>query len=414
MPRLKLLTVARIAAADFAADQRSRYYLVESGHRDAVAGFAVFVSTRSKTYGVRTAVGSPTGSARFHRIGRVDLVPLADARQRARELLTRLHGGGAAVPTGRQSLAELRERYFADVVDAVDRGAGGHRLKPRTREEYDRLWQRYILPMLGERTSLSLITAARLWDLRREIAAHPTTANRVLQQIAAGLAHACRLGWLVDNPATGVERYTEAPSREAWTPDTYRRIGAALRHARSATALSPVMLAGLELVILHGARPSELISARRDWLDLEARVLRLPSAKGDRPGRRRLGRTLYLVDRGLEIIRRVLLPIPSPWLLPSPRNPQQPINRLSDAWRQVADLAGVSLTLRSSRAGWRTELERAGVPLPAIHRLGDWRGAGDRIAEGTYYRPTADHLAAAAEQGADHLRQLLDPDLSAN
>lgn len=391
--RHKLLTLPIVIRAPLHGALGWSEYLIETGpHPDAVFGFVVRVIVKSKVYGVRHR-------RRFHAIGRTDIISLDDARARARELLRALRGGAATHGPGIRTVADLWTRYRLDRVDAMEPALGRHRLADRTRAEYARLWDAHLLPRLGK-TLLRDLTPDLVWDLRRDLADRPVAANRAMQQLAAACNHGVELGWLEGNPAAKVETYEEVASGEVWTPETYRLIGKALRRCWRDGRRSPELLAGIELVILHGARPAEIVKARREWLDLKIPAIVHPIAKGDRRGRRQ-GRTIYLSPRGVELIRRVLLPIKSPWLIPSPVDPTKHAHRFQEAWKLVRKMAGVKVTLRSARSGWRTAGEAAGLPRAAIFRLGDWRG--EKMGDDTYYRPTPENLAAAAATLTEHL-----------
>lgn len=435
MPKIKLsrTTIDRAAFAGADGAPRSSYYLFDT----ALPGFAVRISRGTKSYVVRREPFRPLV------LGNAAVLPLDEARALARavlsvmpapdlhrwhpevavDLLGRLQLRGSvnaldvltALGTGPSrpyTVEQLFERYMADRVDAPDPQLGRPRLKERTRLEYRRIWTANLLPRLRRDTLVSDLTPENLWDLKHAMQDRPVAFNRALQQLQAALRHAGPvtdggLGWIAANPAAGIHPYTEEPSTQTWTPDTYRRLGDAIRRAWRKAPVPTVMLAAIELVLLHGCRPGEILKARRTWLDLEIPWIHAPEAKGDRPGRRRLGRTIYLSPRGVELIQTHLLPIESPWLVPSPIDPQKHVFRLSDAWSLLRESAGVDVDLRSARSGWRTHAEIAGIPRAAIYRLGDWRGT--KIADETYFRPTRAALLTCSAQAARQVEELMQP-----
>src|ERR1700730_3234154 len=278
MPRVPLLTRSLLSKLEppKGSGPGASYYLLEGGGRGAVAGFGVRVQRRSASYVVRFRA-SP------HLLGRIDRLSLEDARELGRAKLLELarEREQPSLAGRRKTIAELAELHLEEL------GSGSGR--PATVAGYRLLWRVYLLPRVG-RLRLGEVTPEVVLRLKRDLRATPVSANRAIQQLSAALSLAVRLKWISDNPADRrvVERYPERPRTRALSSEEYQRLGAALREAEAQALLPPRTAAAVRLLLLTGARPSEILGAELAWLRLDGHPrIELPHAKSDRPSRRR-------------------------------------------------------------------------------------------------------------------------------
>lgn len=114
--------------------------------------------------------------------------------------------------------------------------------------------------------------------------ATPYLANRVLAVLQKLMNWAEHQGYRPQqsNPCRGVGKYREEARRRYLTPEEMKRLGAALRVAERWQAMSPIAVTAIRLLLLTGARVSEILSLR--WRDVDPRraELRLPDSKTGR------------------------------------------------------------------------------------------------------------------------------------
>ena len=135
--------------------------------------------------------------------------------------------------------------------------------------------------------------------------ATPTQANRALAALSTLFNWAIRGGYRPDrqNPCVGIEKFKEEPRKRYLSERVLAALGAALREAETVgvpwdvdetvptakhlpkreeqrrTLIDPFAAAAIRLFILTGARLSEILTLKWEYVDLDAGVLRLPDSK---------------------------------------------------------------------------------------------------------------------------------------
>ena len=399
----------------------SPYYIRETGNRGAVKGFMVRVMRTERRYGVRFR-------GAWYPIQRCDLMKPEDAREKARALLLSLIGDKSMTSDGAggrrkrfRKVAELAETYLREVVD--------EECKPRTREEYRRLWRNHLLPYfdsevglkLGEMSVAQAVSTELGLRLRRHIrdtaaarsgkaeAAGHATSNRAMQQLSAAFGFAVNMKWIAENPFSQevLLRLEEEPDSYSLSAEDYAGLGRGLRAAIQHRVLPWRTIVALILLLMTSARPSEVLGARLEWVKRVPPRIDLPTAKGDRRrSRKRKGKTLWLTPWLLTLIDSVKRPEGCPWVIPGD-DPAQPFKDLEKAWNRVCKLGGVDprATPKSARHGFRSAGPEVGVPPELMQQM---LGHADlRMTNEVYLHVRDQALASSAEQMVEHLHGLL-------
>lgn len=193
--------------------------------------------------------------------------------------------------------------------------------KPRTIEEYRRLWRLHVLPALG-RKRVADVAESDVRTLHRSLRAKSVTANRVLTRLHTffGWAESSQGGKLRprhSNPTLDVVPYKEQARERYLTSDEMRSLGDALslaetiglppapkRQKKPATGptakhrpknagtplpANPYAVAVIRFLLLSGFRESEALSLQWSAIDLESGRATLADTKTGRSNRQ-LGR----------------------------------------------------------------------------------------------------------------------------
>ncbi len=231
-----------------------------TSYRDAVApGLELRVSPSSaRTYAVVYKRGG--------RQARVTLGPasgrsLKEAREEARRIRAEAalgHDPARAIAERRHAperltLAQVGERFMKEM-------ARGHRLRPRTEGEYQRLLDREILPALGERPAGD-VTRREVRETVRAIESRaPIVANRTFALIRRLYAWAVSEDLVVGSPCVGMSRPApEEPTDRVLSAEELRGLQLALDEFDSASAdvIRLLLLTGVRLGMVLGARRGE-------------------------------------------------------------------------------------------------------------------------------------------------------------
>jgi integrase len=253
------------------------------------------------------------------------------ARKEAARLLTLVGAGLDPMATKMAArtaptVRDLAERFLREHVEA--------KKKPKTQEEYRRLVDKNILPVLGSR-AITAVTAADVGALHHRFRRTPTTANRAIAVLSKAMTLAERWGLRLGgtNPCRGLERYNETKRRRYLSPDELARIGRALADAERDGTLSIFAIAAIKLIVLTGARRHEILSLRWEHVDLDAGELRLPDSKTG-------AKTLYLAPAAIEVLRALPHVAGNPHVIVGRRAGAHLVN-LKDPWQTIRAAAKV-------------------------------------------------------------------------
>lgn len=192
------------------------------------------------------------------------------------------------------------------------------------------------------------------------------------------------------NPVRNVprRRFNNARERFLSTTDAQRLLMAL--DASDSPQLKPIVA----LLLLTGARKTELLTARRENVDIDRRAWFIPTTKTGKP------RHVPLSQAAVDIIEKLPMFTDCPWLLPNP-NTLKPYVTLKRAWdtaRVAAGLPGLRIhDLRHSAASF---MINAGVDLFAVGRV---LGHTDHKSTMRYSHLANDTLMKAVEAGAAKL-----------
>ena len=228
-----------------------------------------------------------SGIQRKPKIGDYGSISLSQARKVAGEMLTEV---GAGRDPGQTRIDAKNE---ANLTDLWDEYWKRHGKKKKSADEDERLWKKNLAPLAKKR--LSEIDYSEVADLHEDLTENNggTTANRTLALLSTMFNFALApLEWTDKNPCKGVARNKETKRKRYMAASEAARIAAVLH---SKIELFPAGVAFIYLLILTGARKSEIANAKWDQLhgnkliltdhktdqDGEARVIQLPQAAVD-------------------------------------------------------------------------------------------------------------------------------------
>lgn len=370
-----------------------------------VAGFGLRVRAGgTKVYVLKYGTGR-RGLARRVTIGRHGAPWTPDtAREEARRLIGLVSSGkdpasARAQAKGIPLLEEFSERYLRE-------HAVPHK-KPASVGEDRANLRRAILPALGK-LRLDTITRADIVRFHLSRKDTPTNANRCLALLSHMFATSEKWALRPDgsNPCRHVERFPENKRKRFLKPDEMARLGKALAQAKApadGTAESPMALAALRLLILTGARLSEILTLRWEHVDLERGVLHLPDSKtGDRP--------VFLNAPAQDVLKKLPRIEGNPHVIPGKiAGTHLTIGGIEHCWWRVRERAQLNdVRIHDLRHSFASVAVAGGTSLPIIGAL-----LGHSKAETTqrYAHVSNDPLKSAAETVGASIAAALDGDL---
>jgi integrase len=338
------------------------------------------------------------GPVRRLTLGRWPAVGVAEARTLAREaLLTAAKGQDPALIKREQQQAG--DRFEEVTAEFVERRCRLRQL--RTAREIEAAIGKYLLPAWSGRR-VGTITRHDVLKVVDAIAdrGHGRQANKVLGLVKQLFAWAAQRGLVERDPAAGVAKPAREVSRDRVLDD--RELAAVWEAAgEMGWPWSPFV----RLLVLLGQRRNEVAGMRRQDLDLEARLWRMPGelTKMGRP------RELPLPGAAVELLAALPRVEDSPLVFPANRSGSpRPISGYSKMKRRLDQLSGVTdWRLHDLRRSFATGWQRMGVRLEVTEAaLGHVSGSRAGVV-GVYQRHEfLPEQRVALERWAEHVARL--------
>jgi integrase len=239
-----------------------------------VAGFGARITSG----GARSLVLNYMCAGRERRmtIGQFPTWSTTAGREQARALRRKIDSGIDPMDEREaQDTSALALRQAPTMLDLFNRYDAEHlpRKSPRAAADDRSMWRNSILPSIGA-MKVAAVVHADIDSLHAEIGkTRPIRANRVIEVVRKAFNMAIRWGWRPDNPASGVNRNQE-PKRSRYLSS------AELIRLSEALATHPERMSAnaIRLLMLTGARRTEVLAARWDMFNLEFGVWVKPSS----------------------------------------------------------------------------------------------------------------------------------------
>jgi integrase len=349
-----------------------------------VRGFGIRCrASGAKYYILKMRVG---GRQRWLTIGRhgSPWTPESARREALRLLGLKAAGKDPALERDRTkgalTIAELGARFLSEYV--------AHHCKPRTAEEYARAVKRHISPALG-RHRIADMGRADVARLHHQLRDRPYQANRSLAVLSKmmNLAEAWGLRPDGSNPVRHVRKYREDKRERFLTPEELRRLGAVLASVQPDGSESPFVIAAIMLLVLTGARLTEILTLKWSYVDLGRQVLRLPDSKTG-------AKLIYLNEPAIKLLQTMPRMEGNPHVIAGKKEGARLIN-LQKPWRRIRAMAGLAeVRIHDLRHSFASIAGGAGMSLPMIGKL---LGHTQAATTQRYVHLVADPVSTAAD-----------------
>jgi integrase len=331
------------------------------------------------------------------------------ARIEAKRLLGLVADGGdpaADKAADRKSLtvAELCDLYLAEGCAtkkastlATDRGRIIRHIKPLLgRKKVTGVGradvQRFLQDVAAGKTACDEKTGK--WG-RAIVEGGKGTASRTVGLLGGIFTFAVERGFCPLNPVHGVKRYRDRKSERFLSPREMAALGLGLTVMEDTETISPLMAAGIRLLLLTGCRKTEVLSLRWSFVDAERSCLRLPDSKTGE-------KVVPLGAPALALLNE--LPHWSDWVFPAASGDGHLVG-LPRAWEALREWCGLEdVRLHDLRHSFASVGVASGDSLPIIGAL---LGHADSQTTSRYAHLNADPLKAAADRIAGTIAQAM-------
>ncbi|WP_245439248.1 tyrosine-type recombinase/integrase [Microvirga aerophila] len=257
--------------------------------------------------------------------------------------------------------------------------------KPRSIQTDESNIRNHILPLLGA-LPVSEVTQADIDRFKRAVrngetatpgasrstsfhggavvAGGPGIANRCVSLLSKMFNLAERWGWRSAgaNPTRHIEKYREAKRERYLSLEEIERLGAAFYTAEIEGSESLYALSALRLLLLTGARLSEILSLQWEWIDLTKQMIRLPDSKTGQ-------KLIFLNKPAIQVLERVPRTNGNPHVICGNR-PSAHLVNLQKPWQRICATSGLEgVRLHDLRHSFASAAVNSGLTLPMIGKL---------------------------------------------
>ncbi len=261
------------------------------------------------------------------------------------------------------------------------------RLRKRSWRVDERIARQHLSPTFGAR-ELADIQRHEVEDWLHGLSSGglaPATCNRILAVFKTICSLAAMRGLLPagQSPCAGVSSFKIHTQRERYlTQDEAQRLMRALEKSDRSEAFA------IRLLLLTGARKSEILKARWEHVRMDLHLLVVPLSKSGRP------RHILLSDAALEVLRSMPRTPGNPWLFPG-HAPGKPLSDLYLFWNRLRQELGLAdVRIHDLRHTFASFLVNAGHSLYEAQKM---LGHGDPRTTMRYAHLGQALLLAAAE-----------------
>lgn len=359
MERILRLTKKRID--EFECKGSSPEYLWDS----SISGFGVkALSSGRKNFIIkyRTSGGGRGSKQRWFTLGRYGNITLEQSRKMALQALAAVARGED--PQGQRQIV----RQAPTVKDVWEKFAEEElsQKKPNTVHDYKSMWSKIIEPKLGRQKVLS-VSRKDVQALHIKLKSTPYRANRVLALISKLMNQAEAWEWRQQgtNPCRYVKKFKEVSRERYINTEEISRLADSMREIVLEKGVGQDIVNAITLLLLTGARKSEILDAKWTWLDTELSCLALPDSKTGK-------KSIYLSDAALQIleIQKEHMRQPnSEFIFPGNAPGKQLVN-IAKPWRKIRLRAGLDdVRLHDLRHTAASIAVGQGIGLPVVGRI---------------------------------------------
>lgn len=187
---------------------------------------------------------------------------------------------------------------------------------------------KYIKPALGGLKTIS-VSHKDIVKFHLSLKETPVQANRIVAVLSKmfSLAESWDLRTPNSNPVKGIQKYKEEKKERFLSEDEIQVLIQTLDMAEKDKTETPHFVALVKLLLLTGARLSEIKDAKWEWVDVKTGLLSLPDSKTGK-------KVVHLSPAALEILAKLPREKNNPYIIIGGVE-KQPLNNSRKPWERV-------------------------------------------------------------------------------
>ncbi len=249
-------------------------------------------------------------------------------------------------------VTDLAARYWSDHAERKNRASS----RRNNRQMLDGI----VLPKLG-RLPVAAVTREDIEKLHHSLRGTPYRANRVLSLLSLMFGLAIQWKMRADNPVRGIPKHPEE-RRDVWLrDDELKRLTSALEKHPNRDAANAI-----RLLLLTGARKSEVLGAAWEQFDLTRGVWTKPSAHT----KQKRTEHVPLSAPAITLLSRLKRSAEKHEHLFPGRTPGRPLENVKGVWAEICKTAEIEhCHIHDLRHTYASHLVSSGIPLAIVGKL---------------------------------------------
>jgi integrase len=353
---------------------------------DELSGFGLKITPAGRrVYLVQYRLGGRKGRTRRVTIGVHGRITPDQARTEAKRLLGLVAAG---VDPAEEKQRAKDQPEFGNLMTAFLVEHADAKLKASTAAEYRRL-DRLYLNETFKRRLVADIARPDVTGLHHSLREKPYQANRLLALLSKFFNWCEKRGYRPDgsNPCRHIEKYKEQKRERFLSEDEMARLGEALADAEEKKTTTPWIIAAIRLLVLTGARLSEVLTLKWSYVDLTRGAIRLPDSKTG-------AKTIYLNAAAVDVLSSISRHENNPYVICGEREGAHLVN-LQKPWRRIRKAADLDdVRIHDLRHSFASVAAAGGMSLPIIGAL---LGHSQPATTARYTHLASDPLREASE-----------------
>lgn len=327
----------------------------------ALPGFGIKITPKGcKTYVVQYRSRARRCQSQRLTIGRHGVVTTEEARRAARQFLAKAAMGENPAEDRRSlrrspTLEDALNTFLVEHADA--------KLSPSTAKEYRTIVRLHITPLIGKHP-LSEVSRKDVAHLHLKMSSYPYQANRALALLSKFFNWSERHGLRPDhsNPCRHLDKYKEQKRERFLSFLELERLGHALGHQLDSGSISVWAASAITLLLLTGARKSEILKLKWSQVDAQRGVIVLHQSKTG-------AREIVLSKQALDYFAKIPRIHDNPHVICGDRAGHH-LTHLHKPWNRVRMDAGLQgVRIHDLRHTFASFAVNSGASLPLIGGL---------------------------------------------
>ncbi len=367
---------------------------------DELIGFSIRVgATGEKSFYLTYRAGKGRAAPlKRLRIGTFPSMTVEQTRQIVKQKLAQIAMGGdpaQEVKEGKNAplFHEVIETFLQEHVDA--------KLKPATQHQYRTLTQNHLIPAF-KKMKMADITYRHVAKLHHDLQNTPYLANRCAAVLSKFFDWCEKTGYRDrgTNPVRGLEKYREEKRLKFMESSELEAIGEGIAKLEKQDAIDPTIAAALKVMLLTGARCSEILTLKWEYFNESKEKALLPNSKTG-------AKVLPIPPTAWEVISA--LPRVNEYCFPGRWGRGHIIN-VKDTWKRICKAGGISgWRIHDLRHAFASYAANSGKSLPIIGKI---LGHSQASTTSRYAHLAENPVAQAAAETAEGLAQELNLGMS--